>query len=143
MNNRLARGDTLITIILTGDHKRIYSNGRCRERVFYDHHNILSAIINTHCLLTNQATQAVNLVFIKHDQYPNLVTATSTYLGKTFITRISYIHHHHWWLPGDLFHLLDSSMQSRIHEGEQFPLHDIVYDKAFAPGNVVCHPVIE
>ena len=44
---------------------------------------------------------------------------------------------------GDLFHLLDTSNVIKNHEGERFPLHDIVYDKAFAPGNVVCHPVIE
>ena len=73
----------------------------------------------------------------------NLVTTASTCLGKTFITCISYIHHHHWWLPGDLFHLLDSSNAIKNHEGERFPSHDIVYDKAFAPGIVVCHPVIE
>ena len=43
----------------------------------------------------------------------------------------------------DLFHLLDSSMQSRIHEGERFPLYAIVHNKLFAPSNVACHPVIE
>ena len=44
---------------------------------------------------------------------------------------------------GDLFHLLDTSNAIKNHEGERFPLHDIVYDIAFALGNDVCHPVIE
>ena len=73
----------------------------------------------------------------------NLVTTASTCLGKTFITCISYIHHHHWWLPGDMFHLLDSSNAIKNHEGERFPLHATVYDRGFALGNDVCHPVIE
>ena len=44
---------------------------------------------------------------------------------------------------GDLFHLLDTSNVIKNHEGERFPLHDIVYDRGFALGNDVCHPVIE
>ena len=44
---------------------------------------------------------------------------------------------------GDSFHLHGFPTQPRIHEGERFPLHDIVYDKTFASGNVFCHPVIE
>ena len=38
---------------------------------------------------------------------------------------------------GDLFHLLDTSTVIKNHEGERFPLHDIVYDRGFALGNDV------